>query len=178
MRRRGFTLIELVIVGGIIAILATVMTYGLITIRSRSKLARVSAELGDIAKAASQYYQDNNYSYPADVSRNVPPGLEKYLAGGVWPTSIWPHGVFDWENYTGPSNQQVIQISYHLCNSGDPDSYCSDGALFPHFTRYSSIYYCIYDSSAGTCGASSNPGHYTDPAYCVNCKVHPQNPPL
>ena len=177
MHRRGFTIIELVTVIALIIILAylAIMSYG--RAKANSKLSRVSADLEEISQSVSEYVQDNNYQYPPDVDRGVPPGLEKYLQGGTWPTSVWPHGVFDWDNIlVNGDGPQAIQITYRLCdtvaNPNEPLSDCADPLLFPHFTQYSSIFYCIF----GPCVPHQY--HPTDPGFCVNCKVKPQNPPL
>jgi prepilin-type N-terminal cleavage/methylation domain-containing protein len=166
-KRRGFTLIELIVVVSIIAILAMLATFGMLRSRELSKLARVSSELSTIATSATQYASDNNYQYPPDTSRSVPPGLEKYLAGGVWPTSIWPHGVFDWDNWTtvnGQTSPQIVQMTYRLCDIDDPVSYCQDKIIFPtSFTNNSGIFYCIQ----GPCVPHQD--HPNDPGYCVNC---------
>jgi prepilin-type N-terminal cleavage/methylation domain-containing protein len=174
---RAFTLIELLVVISIIVILSylSVISYG--RIKANARLSRTSTELASIAAAASQYAQDNTLNYPGatdpspnDVDRGIPPGLEKYLAGGIWPISAWPKGVFDWDNWPSPiDGTQVHQVTYHLCGLNDPISYCSDPALFPSFTRYSSIFYCI----DGTCVPHQN--HPYEPAWCVNCKVHKEN---
>jgi prepilin-type N-terminal cleavage/methylation domain-containing protein len=173
-QRRGFSLTELVIAIAIIALLATLVTVGLYRRRSEAKLARVSLELANLSTALAQYSEDNNYQYPADVSRGIPPGLEKYLAAGSWPISIWPTGVFDYDNWLHPgpganTGKQVYQISYRLCGLSDDIKYCSDPVLFPNFVRNSSIFYCI----SGPCiPHESSP---TAPGYCVNCKPKEQN---
>jgi hypothetical protein len=138
--------------------------------RSTAKLSRVSTELTDIATSVTQYAEDHAYQYPPDASRGVPPGLEKYLAGGTWPTGGWPQGVFDWDNWLHPTNgQQVYQISYRLCDTDDPVEDCSDPVLFPNFVRNSSIFYCI----SGPC----IPHHDSPdvPGYCINCTPKEQN---
>lgn len=171
-KRWGFTITELAIVMAIIALLATLVTVSLVRQRENAKLARLSNDLTGIAGSLAQYAEDNNYTYPADTSRSVPPGLEKYLANGTWPTSIWPHGVFDWDNWTtvgGQPSAQIYQISYRLCDVNDPIGYCSDPVLFPTFTRYSSVFYCI----SGPCVPHQD--YPTDPGYCVNCKVKKVN---
>lgn len=156
----------------IFLILIALSIVGMTKLRSRSKLTRITEELNGIATAVTQYAEDNNYAYPADTSRSVPPGLEKYLAGGKWPTSVWPEGVFDWDSWVNGSNQQIYQMSYRLCDISDPIASCSDPQLFPHFTRNSSIYYCI----SGPCVPHRD--YPTDPGYCVNCKPKEINPPV
>ena len=170
-QKRGFTLVELIVVVALIAILSYLSVVGYTRSKQKSKLARVSSELTEISLSVQQYYEDNNYQYPADTSRGVPPGLEKYLAGGTWPKSVWPNGVFDWDNWL-IQGSRVCQATYRLCDVSDPDSSCSDPVLFPHFVRNSSIFYCI----TGHCVPhESTP---LVPGYCVNCKVKEQNPPL
>jgi prepilin-type N-terminal cleavage/methylation domain-containing protein len=164
MNKRGFTLVELIVVIAIIALLATLAVVGFGKSKQRAKLSRVTAELSSIATSVTQYASDNNYQYPPDADRAVPPGLERYLTGGVWPTSAWPEGVFDWDNWQGAGGVQVYQVSYRLCDVDDPISYCSDQVLFPNFTRYSSIFYCMQ----GPCAPHRD--HLTDPGYCINCK--------
>jgi prepilin-type N-terminal cleavage/methylation domain-containing protein len=172
MRKRGYTFTELVIAIAILVILGSMVAVAVIRQRDKAKLARVSDDLTAIANSLAQYAEDNNYQYPADTSRAVPPGLEKYLAGGGWPTSVWPHGVFDWDNWTtvnGVASPQIFQISYRLCDVNDPIGYCSDPILFPTFTRYSSIFYCI----SGPCVPHQN--YPNDPGYCVNCTIKKVN---
>lgn len=171
---RGYTIIELLVVIGIIAILAGLATAYMMRRRSESRLARVTAELNILASALTQYAEDNNYAYPGDVTRGIPPGLEDYLSADTWPISVWPNGVFDYDYWLHPGpganlNKPIYQISYRLCDLGDPLSTCRDPILFPTFTDKSSIFYCI----SGPC----IPHHDapTDPGYCVNCNPKKQN---
>ncbi len=165
--KRGFTMVELIIVITIVVVLSFLFFTSYTRAKARSKLSRTTTELTQIASALNQYAQDNG-GYPADTSRSVPPGLEKYLQGGVWPTSAWPNGVFDWDNWV-VNGQQIYQISYRLCDLNDPISDCSDPILFPNFVRNSSIFYCV----SGPCVPhESTP---TVPGYCVNCKPKEQN---
>ncbi len=166
--KRGFTLVELIIVIAIIAILATLAVLGVIRYQANSKLTRVTTELNTLATATTQYAEDHNYTYPADVSRGMPPGLEKYLPNQVWPTSVWPHGQFDYDAW--PYNgQQVYQISYHLCGTGDPASTCADPILFPTFVSDSTVFYCI----SGPCIPHQDEPNI--PGYCVNCTIKKVN---
>lgn len=186
--KRAFTLIELIVVIAIIAILSILSILSLYRIREKAKLSRLSADLSTIAKSVNQYADDNNYQYPPDSSRSVPPGLEKYLAGGTWPVGPWKNGGFDWDNwpytyhgkitavgvpaqYQPYLNQNVLQITYHLCplNSVNPAIDCIDPVLFPTFTQDSGIFYCV----DGPC--IPNQAEPEIPGYCVNCKIKPVN---
>lgn len=184
--KRAFTLIELLIVIALIAVLAFLSVISLYRVREKAKLSRVEADLATVAKAVNQYADDNNYTYPPDTVRSVPPGLEKYLQGGTWPTSAWSNGTFDWDNlvydyhsqsvantpvkYQPNVGKSYLAITYHLCGLNDPQSACSDPVLFPQFVQDSSIFYCIN----GPCiPHQSEPDIY---GYCVNCKVKPYQP--
>ncbi|CAN5125759.1 hypothetical protein BH11PAT4_BH11PAT4_0830 [soil metagenome] len=167
-KRRGYTIVEIAIVIAIILILATLTAVTMAKSRQRAKLGKVTSDLTGIATSLSQYAEDHNYQYPPDVVREVPPGLEPYLKGGVWPISAWPSGVFDWDNWT-INGAKVYQISYRLCGIDDPIANCSDPVLFPNFERNSSIFYCI----SGVCVPhNSTP---TVPGYCINCKPKERN---
>jgi prepilin-type N-terminal cleavage/methylation domain-containing protein len=171
MRKGGFTIIELLVVIAVIAILAALGFTMAFQLRARTKLSRVSEELVQISSALTQYAEDNNYQYPVDTSRAVPPGLERYLARGTWPESVWPDGVYDWDNWIS-NGQQIYQITYRLCDIGDPVAKCADPVLFPRFVHGSGIYYCI----SGPCVPHRD--FPTVPGYCVNCKPKEVNPPL
>jgi len=64
--RRGFTLIELLIVVAIIAILAAIALPNFLEAQTRSKVARVHADLKSLATAVECYAVDNNV-YPLDA---------------------------------------------------------------------------------------------------------------
>jgi prepilin-type N-terminal cleavage/methylation domain-containing protein len=182
--RRGFTLVELLIAVAIIAILTYLAATSFLHAREQARLSTLATDEDTIAKTVNQYVEDNNYQYPPDVSRGVPPGLQPYLQGGVWPAGPWPNGSFDWDNWpytyhgqTTPSGvpsqyrpylgEQVVEINYHLCPVGDPNptTDCEDPGLFPStFMADSGIYYCFQ----GPCIP-----HQDEPdieGYCVNCK--------
>jgi len=87
--KKGFTLIELLVV---IVILALLSMIGLASFAKTQKRARDTKRRGDlkaIQNAFEQYYEDNNYNYPANAS-----GVAPYFSGGSWP--VGPKG----ENYT------------------------------------------------------------------------------
>lgn len=168
-RQRGFTLIELLIVIAIIGILGSVLVSKLMNAKEKAYMSRSKAEFMTMYNALSQYYLDNGV-YPADANRNIPPGLEPYLAGyqlGTWPGAPWPNSVYDWENWTDTNGSKIYQISIRFCPSGSSQlSACT----FPNepwasgFGVNSAVYYCV----EGACRAHlSEPPTY--PGYCVNC---------
>lgn len=172
---RGFTLIELLIVIAIIGILASIFVPTLSLVRDKAYQARAESELRSIRQALELYAGDHD-QYPPDVDRDIPPGLEEYLAPGLWPNAAWSGSVFDWENWAPDElahnpKEQIYQISIRFCPLGEPDQ-----CRFPNqdwannFDYHSAVFYCI----SGPCRSHSNqlPEH---PGYCVNCE-EPQYP--
>lgn len=162
----GYTLIEILIVLSIIAILASVIIPVLHKGRDKAYVATSKLEFSSINTSLQLYLNDYG-SYPPDTNRNIPPGLEQYLAPGIWPDAAWPGSVFDWENWDDPDDPgaKIYQISVRFCPIGQP-SECQ----FPNeewaenFDINSSVYFCI----SGSCRAHiAKPINH--PGYCVNC---------
>jgi len=168
--KRGFTLIELLVVIAIIGTLSGVVVTSLNSARDRAYLSTARSEMKSMASALELYSIDNG-SYPADVSRDIPPGIEPYLAGydtDEWPAAAWPGSVYDWENWNDPDNpgEKIYQISIRFCPVGGSISSCR----FPNepwaedFGVNSAVYYCV----EGACRSHvSEDSDY--PGYCVNC---------
>jgi hypothetical protein len=129
-------------------------------------MVRAQQEFKSIHSSLEQYKSDNNGNFPEDADRNIPPGLEAYLAPGIWPDAPWPGSVYDWDNWIDPiTGDPIYQISIRFCPIGKPEQ-CN----FPkeswaqNFDINSSVYYCI----EGACRAHiSRPLNH--PAYCINC---------
>ena len=171
--KKGFTLIELLVVVAIVGTLSTVVLASLSSTREKANLSRARAESHAFFIALELYLNDHGGDYPADASRNIPPGIEPYLSGsGSWPLGPWPNSVYDWDNWDDPDHpgKKIYQISIRFCPSGGPLSACT----FPpepwaqNFDVDSAVYYCV----SGYCRAhQSHPVTY--PGYCLNCGVQP-----
>lgn len=64
----GFTLVEVLVVMGIIGLLASVVLVGLGSFRTRSRDARRIADLREVQNALELYYAKNNSQYPASAN--------------------------------------------------------------------------------------------------------------
>ncbi len=168
--RTGFTLIELLIVVSIVGILAAILFPTVRGSANKAYLSRAKAEFKSINTALELYASASGGNYPADVSRDLPAGLEQYLGGHNWPKAPWPNTVYDWDSWAPgdlayPPYEQVYQISIRFCTQQTP-LVCSfpNETWAANFDYYSSLYYCV----SGPCRAhSSQPT--THPAYCINC---------
>jgi prepilin-type N-terminal cleavage/methylation domain-containing protein len=173
MRNRGFTAVEIVVVISIIAVLASIVFAVLHSTRGKTYYARALSEYETMAFALDLYQNDNDGEYPADTNRDVPPGLEEYLAGGQnenWPNAPWPGSVYDWDNWQDPDDEdlRIYQISIRFCPLGGSIDTCNfpDEEWAENFGVNSAVYYCV----EGACRAHQyEPIDY--PAYCVNCGV-------
>lgn len=74
MRRKGFTLIEIVVVIAIIGILAAVVAPNAFKAVEKAKIVRITADIKGIMAAAQAYYSDVSL-WPPDVCPDEDPGF-------------------------------------------------------------------------------------------------------
>ncbi|MFA5855652.1 MAG: type II secretion system protein [Candidatus Gracilibacteria bacterium] len=174
MRKKSFTLIEVLLVVVIIAILAGIVIVAVNPLRMilGTNESRASAELLAIRDALYMYYYDNR-KWPDDVSRGLPNGIEENLGAGEWPMAPFNDvSEYDWDNFIGSDGKQVLQISIRFCPLGRADQ-CEfpDADWAENFDYYSSYYFCIQ----GKCRAHPDkPDNH--PGHCVNCGGSSSNP--
>ena len=159
--KKGFTLIELLLAISLLGILMVLVLAHLSGSNNKAYLVRTQLEFRSFQTAMYQYIIDYD-TYPDDVDRGIPPGLEDYLAGGNWPDGPWPNSVYDWDNVTGPD--PYIQLSLRFCDieGGNCNFPIADWAL--DFDDKSAVFFCF----EGNC--RSHPARPIDhPGYCVNC---------
>jgi prepilin-type N-terminal cleavage/methylation domain-containing protein len=168
----GFTLVEIMLVVAILSITSATAYSSFASKKNKSYYSRAVYELGVMNKAVRQYYIDKG-TYPADVVRNVPPGIESYLGASDadnWPDAPWPGSVYDYDAYTVGATP-TFQISIRFCAIGSVSS-----CKFPketwanNFAIDSSLYLCL----EGLCKSHpSQPSTY--PGYCTNCTTQPSS---
>jgi prepilin-type N-terminal cleavage/methylation domain-containing protein len=165
--KKAFTLVELLIVISIISILAQLAITQVGEAREKARLTRAEHELKSIHESLL-LYQMQYGDFPDDTNRDIPPGLEEFLAPGIWPDGAWEGSVFDWENWEDPDDpdKRILQISLRFCPVGQP-AQCKfpEADWAENFDINSSVYYCI----EGACRSHIN-RPINHPGYCVNCQ--------
>lgn len=95
-RRKGFTLIELVMVIVILGILASTAVVRINNLIQSGRVSKAVSEVNIIKKALMSYYGDKGY-FPAEVPAGVDPGLAPdYI--DAWPAQTPWGGEYDY-NY-------------------------------------------------------------------------------
>lgn len=83
LTKKGFTLIELMVVITVIAILAAIALFSFTRIQKQARDARRKSEMKTLATALQAYYTDNNLAYPDTAAGLAPLALNKVYIGSV-----------------------------------------------------------------------------------------------
>lgn len=85
MQKKGFTIIELIVVIAIIAILAAVVMVNVTGYIAKSRDTRRKADLHNIAIALDMYFANNGH-YPINTAEAVPGDMQEYYSttGSSW----------------------------------------------------------------------------------------------
>lgn len=98
--RRGFTLVELLIVVVVLVILAGVALLRYIDLRATAQTAAVAGDIRSVTVAVFNYYAEHE-GWPAESGPGqVPDGLGKFLPGGLNEQLVRPDYTLDYENIT------------------------------------------------------------------------------
>src|SRR4051812_12032191 len=80
-QRRGFTMIELLVVIGIIVVLMSILIPAVGRVQLQARIADTRAQIQKISSAMENYYKDNN-AYPGPLPNAIFPGGGPAVAGG------------------------------------------------------------------------------------------------
>jgi len=124
--RRGFTLIELMVVVIVLSLLAGIALLKYIDLRNSAIAAQMSQELRAIQVAAFNYYAEKEQWPPESGAGAVPNGLGPLLPGQL--ASSFDRGLYllDYENFGSASPDIVIGVSVTT----------TDDKLFAKFVQY------------------------------------------
>jgi prepilin-type N-terminal cleavage/methylation domain-containing protein len=149
-RREGFTLVELMIVLGIICLLAVLALPAFLRARQRTQNTKFINSLR-VATAAFDTYAIEHSSYPTDVNRGiVPPGMSTYFG----PTFDWTKptpigGLWDWDKdvFGFKAGVTVVSLTASVQQLKDIDVVIDDGDLSTgHFQdKANGRYACILE---------------------------------
>lgn len=118
---RGFTLLELAVVIGIIAILAVLSVPVISKLRSRAQRVQCAANLKSLAVSANLYLQQNNDIWPQIP---IADGQASEDYANAWFTALEPFGITR-KTWICPTMQSDM---------GSPDYSTSDTARIDYFT--------------------------------------------
>jgi prepilin-type N-terminal cleavage/methylation domain-containing protein len=114
--RRGFTLVEMMVVVVVIGLLAGIVTLKYIDLSRTAYAAKVVGEFTTVRLAAYNYEADHNNQWPAEVGAGVtPPEMIPYLPDGF--SFITPSYTLDWDNRSPSTDPYMLAISLR---SNDP----------------------------------------------------------
>lgn len=124
--RRGFTLIELMVVVLILSILAGIALLKYMDLRNSAIATQMSQELRAVTVAALNYYADQEV-WPAETGAGqVPAGLAPLLPGQLTGSFDREQYLLDYENFGSGAPDVVIGVSVTT----------SDPKLFAKFVQY------------------------------------------
>jgi prepilin-type N-terminal cleavage/methylation domain-containing protein len=146
MTRRGYTIIELLMVMIVIGILATLAVMRYIDLRQHAEVASIVSDLNNVRLGAYNYWADKNAFPPEAAPGVMPAGMEPYMrAGFQFNKSAY---TLDWENFQGPggSSGGGMQVGIVVTTSG---SRLMDllarriGGTLPYFISGSSVTFIL-----------------------------------
>jgi len=131
--KKGFTLIELMIVIAIIAILAAILVPNFLKARAQGQLAACESNLKNIATALEMYATDYSGDYPVTASVSL---LTSTATGGAYMKAM-------------PNCPSITTAPYDYTANGSPDNFTlTCGAATAHI-------------ATGTVGTAGNWPQYT-----------------
>lgn len=132
-KNSGFTLVEIMIVVGIIGILAVMAYPAFLKVKTHSQASRIASDFRVFSGLFEAYTLDTG-TYPADSAPGaIPSGMEDYIKSDPWTVDSPIGGKYDWI-FNGISGSPVAAIAITGYTAGDEpvlklDEILDDGSL-------------------------------------------------
>lgn len=131
MKHKGFTLLELLVVIGIIGVMMALATVAYSTAQIGGRNARRKQDIVSIQNALEQYYSENTFQYPSGSCK----------AAAIYLKSAWPVDPNTLADYSGVENcTNASQPNYCICaalegvaTSGNSAADCSWNTAKTHY---------------------------------------------
>lgn len=133
MKNKGFTLLELLVVIGIIGVLVALTTVSYSATQASSRDSKRKQDMVALQNALEQYYSDNKFVYPDNTCSSGNAALAKYLKGG-WPLD--PQTEVAYSAYICETTRYCICATMEKAGSGNSGSGCA-------WTNTDKGYYCV-----------------------------------
>lgn len=145
--RRGFTLVEMMVVIVVIGLLASIVTLKYIDLSRTAYAAKVVGEFTTVRLAAYNYEADHNNNWPAEVGAGITPSeMIPYLPQGF--SFVTPTYTLDWDNRSPSTDPYQLAISL---TSNDPalmNALAQNlGGNAPYFFAGNRLTYVLVDRS-------------------------------
>lgn len=118
MKNKGFTLLELLVVIGIIGVLVALATVAYSTAQVGGRNARRKQDLVAIQNALEQYYSEHGFMYPADGTCQAAVANMK---------SSWPLDPYSETDYILGTGSCVDGTTYCICALLEPTGTATSG---------------------------------------------------
>ncbi len=133
-KRKGFTLVEIMIVVAIIALLAAIAIPNLLTARRSANSATARSNLRTVATSFENYAIDESGSYP-ETEAAVVPKYQAQLPGGMTDSTDGDSGgyIYDWQT-SEASGYLVCAVPSGPGNTGEEGYNVTTGAVIDSVT--------------------------------------------
>ncbi len=142
--RRGWTMIELLVVIVVMGVLSSLAVLKYIDLTRTAMTSRIVSEFVAVRLAAYNYEADNNNMWPAEVGAGVePPELTPYLPAGFLFNN--PSYTLDWDNL-GTGGPYQIGISMTTTDARLMNAIVQTlGSKAPYFVVGNTLTYVLID---------------------------------